>query len=328
MPLNDAHLGGFFFLGFMKYTKPPLTYDQQIALLQSRGLTIADPIHATRYLERISYYRLSAYALPFQATKDTFNDGTSFSDLLHLYAFDRELRLLIMDAIERLEVAVRAQMIYQLAHRYGSHWVDEKGIFKPPYTDKSGKVVDVYQETQTLIQDQLAAKSPEVFIKHYRSIYNDPVNPPSWMSVELLTIGQLSRMFSALKENEDRRGIAEFFGLHHHVLVSWLHALTYVRNICAHHSRLWNRAFAVKPDLLLRPNRPWITADMRDNNDRCYYFLCTLKYLLDAANPGNHLRAGLEKLMDDNPKIPIQFMGIPSKPDGGLIHWQTEPLWA
>lgn len=306
-----------------------MTYEQQIALLQSRGLIITDTAYARQYLERISYYRLSAYSLTFQAVKDTFNAGTRFEDILDLYVFDRELRLLIMDAIERIEVAVRSQMIYQLAHRYGSHWVDKPELFKPPYTDKkSGKEVDVFQETQKIIQEHLAAKKPEVFIQHYRSVYTEPISPPSWMSVELLTLGQLSRMFASLKEHDDRKQIAAYFGLHHNVFVSWLHALTYVRNICAHHSRLWNRDFAVKPDLLLRPNRPWITAEMRGNNDRCYYFLCTLKYLLDAANPGNHFKARLASVIADHPRVPIQFMGIPSKPEGGIIHWQTEPLWA
>ena len=106
----------------MQYNKPPLTYLQQITLMQSRGLTVPDVAKAKKYLCGISYYRLSAYALPFQQVKDTFNNGTTFQDVLNLYLFDKELRLIAFDAIERLEVTIRTQIIYSLSHKYGSHW--------------------------------------------------------------------------------------------------------------------------------------------------------------------------------------------------------------
>jgi len=89
-----------------KYTKPALKIQDQVALLRQRGLVIVDNDRALRHLSNISYYRLSAYMLPFKkldgnSITDIFEDGTTWDDVYNLYRFDRKLRLLIFDAIER-----------------------------------------------------------------------------------------------------------------------------------------------------------------------------------------------------------------------------------
>lgn len=311
------------------YNKPPLQYAQQIALYKSRGLTIDDEQTVIKYLQEISYYRLSAYAIPFQKVKDVYDAGTTFQHVLDLYLFDRELRLLVFDSIERIEIAIRSQMIYTLANKYKDpHWQDNALLFNPPNTHpKTGKITDIFADTQDIIVRHLNAKHPEVFIKHYKIAYNNPQNPPSWMCIELLTIGELSRLYTALKHNADRNAIAQFFGLHHTVFTSWLHTLVYVRNLCAHHSRLWNREFAIKPEVVLRPQNKWIQPVYNKNNHRTFYFLCILKYLLQGANPTNHLKEKLEALMIKYPSTPIQYMGIPTSNGLSLLNWKAEPLW-
>lgn len=312
----------------MKFEKPPLTYSQQIALLESRGLTVPDHAQAEHYLKHISYYRLSAYALPFQKTKDQFNAGTTFNDLLNLYLFDRELRIIVFDAVERIEVAIRAQIIYQLAHKYGSHWQDEPTIFVPAYTSRTGTPVDIFAETQKVILAHCMNKRPEVFIKHYTTKYTQPTAPPSWMCIELLTIGELSRLYAGLKDNADKKEVANYFGLHHTLFESWLHALTYVRNICAHHSRLWNREFGIQPNVPKKNKLPlpWLSAK-GISNSRCFYFMCVLKYFLQTINPDGHFKNRLITLFQEHPTVPIQFLGIPTTAAGELIDWQNEPVW-
>lgn len=297
--------------------------------MKSRGLLFDSEYDAELMFSQINYYRLSAYALPFQKVKDRFDGGTSLKDLVNLYSFDRELRLLAFDAIERIEIAIRTQMIYQLAHKYkDSHWQDNAALFKPPHTiERTGRTIDIYKDIQNCIDKHLTAKHPEVFVRHYINEYNEPRNPPSWMSLELLTIGELSRLYTALRHNADRQAIAQFFGLHHTVFTSWLHTLVYARNICAHHSRLWNREFAIKPEILKKPVHPWLSAVFDTNNHRCFYFLSMLKYLLISANPTNHFAEKLKELLNKYPKTPIRFMGIPNMEDGSLVNWQNEPIW-
>ncbi|HNS42928.1 MAG TPA: Abi family protein [Taishania sp.] len=311
------------------YKKAPLTVADQIALLEGRNLTIEDKTKAAAYLNAISYYRLSAYFLPYQQIKDEFNAGVTFKQIINTYSFDRALRLLVFDCIERIEVAIRTQLVYIMSTKYNdSHWQDNQSHFITPYYNKIGNVVDPYSDFQALISKAKTSKTPEVFIKHYVDNYNNPSNPPAWMCFELLTIGELSHIYRGLRNKADKKQIADFFGVHHTVFESWLHSITYVRNICAHHARLWNKDLAIEPEILLKPQGKWISKPF-ENNKRIFYFLCMLNYLLQRINTGNTLKNKLDSLFQKYPTIPIQFMGIPSK--GGnsteLMDWKNEALW-
>jgi abortive infection bacteriophage resistance protein len=309
------------------YNKTPLSYQDQLILLESRGLTITDKAKALAYLQEISYYRLSAYFLPYQQVKDVFNPGTTFKQIIDTYTFDRELRLLVFDCIERIEVAIRTQMIYNMSMQYqDSHWQDNRSLFINPYYNKVGHSVDPYTDFQAIISKAKTARTPEVFIKHYTDNYSTPANPPSWMCLELLTIGELSHLYIGLKNNSDKKRIADFFDVHHTVFTSWLHTLTYIRNICAHHSRLWNRDLAIEPEKLLKPVGNWISPPFQ-NNKRMFYFICVLKYMLLRANPRNSIKDKLNTLFLKHPNVPVQFMGIPSDGKGNMLSWDNEPIW-
>jgi abortive infection bacteriophage resistance protein len=309
------------------YTKQPLSFKKQVELLKSRGLSIPNEHNAIESLQQISYYRLSAYFLPYQSAKDQFDSGVTFKQILDTYSFDRELRLLAFDCIERIEVAIRTQIIYCMSfHHNDAHWHDKAQYFIQPYTNKIGTLVDPYQDLQNIIEKALNARKPEVFIKHYQDNYDTPTNPPSWMCLELLTIGELSNLYKGLRDKADQKRIADFFGLPQQVFASWMHTLAYVRNICAHHSRLWNRDLAIEPMKLKSPRFPWISNQFQ-NSKRTFYFICLLKYLLTKANPTNQLARELDQLFNKYPNVPIKYLGIPSDGNGTLQDWKREPIW-
>lgn len=309
------------------YTKAPYTFEKQIDLLKSRGLEIENEEKAIAYLQGINYYRLSAYFLPYQKAKDTFEKHTTFTQIIKTYSFDRELRLLVFDCIERIEVAIRTQFVYQMATQHNdSHWQDNQNHFTTPYYNTIGNQINPYADFQAIISKAKTARTPETFIKHYTNNYTKPSNPPSWMSFELLTIGELSHIYRGLKNNSDKKRIADFFEVHHTVFISWLHTLTYIRNICAHHSRLWNRDLAIEPEKLLKPVGNWIEKPF-ENNKRVFYFLCVLRYLLLRANPNNSLKNKIETLFNKYPTVPIKYLGIPSDGKGNLLEWKEQPIW-
>lgn len=309
------------------YNKQPKTFQEQLQQLIDRNLTVINEAKALSMLANISYYRLSAYFLPYQSQKDRFDDGTTFQQIIDTYSFDRELHLLVFDCIERIEVGIRTQFVHGMAiHYQDSHWQDKQQYFITPFKNKIGNLVDPYSDFQNIISRAKNARTPEVFIRHYTNEYKTPSNPPSWMCFELLTIGEMSHLYRGLSNKKDKERIARHFDIHHTVFISWLHSLTYVRNICAHHARLWNKDLAVEPSRLIKPVGDWMSASY-NNNRRVFYFLCVLKYLLDRVNPNNSFKEKLVALFKKYPNIPIKYLGIPSDGKDNLLDWQNEPLW-
>lgn len=116
-----------------------------------------------------------------------------------------------------------------------------------------------------------------------------------------------------------KRTIARYFGVANSVMVSWLHAITYIRNICAHHSRLWNKILGIRPIVPRRTTYPFVSIPNSSNN-KVYYVLCMITYLLDIINPSNTFREKLRDLFVEYPNIDVAAMGFP-------CDWQNEPLW-
>ena len=312
------------------YNKPPLTYTEQVELLISRGLLVSDKKRAERHLSNISYYRLSAYMRTYKQIAnggilDDFIPGTTWDMVYNLYVFDRKL-LWVFDAIERLEVAIRTQIIYQLSHKYGSHWQDDKNIFNSPETitlrDGRKVVKDVYVDIQRHIKEQLNNNKAEEFIQHYCRKYDSPENPPSWMSVEVMYFNHLSRICTELKNRSDKTEIAKYFFLPPDIFCSWLHTINYVRNICAHHARLWNRGLDITPKVLKFSRvRVWISKPDTVETSRIYYFLCMLNYLLQTINPTSTFKQRLKALLEEYSEIvSTDAMGFPHD-------WVNEKIW-
>lgn len=260
----------------MHYTKPALTISQQIALLKSRGLVILDTNKVENYLLNISYYRLSAYMLPFlsDTTNHIYRTGTSFEDIIQSYLFDRELRLLVFDAIEKIEISSRSQMIHNYSINYGAYWFENDNLYnnKQQYQDNLIKL------------DAEIDRSHETFIKHYKSNYTLPQRPPAWMSIEITSFGLLSQLYKNLKMTKEKKNIAKHFGLHPYVLESWLQSISYVRNIAAHHSRLWNRVMILQPQMPTHSTNIWLseisTKDINFVPTKIYAVLSCVIYLM------------------------------------------------
>ena len=301
------------------FTKPSLTIDQQIDQWVNRGLNVPDRPKAEHYLSVISYYRLSAYTLPFQNGNPDhqFQAGVSFQHVLDLYVFDRELRLLILDAVERIEVALRASMTNVLAQRHGPHAYMDAGIFDTRYNHDW-----LLEQIRRKCDDYNA----ETFIAHYRNTYTAPELPPVWMVMEILTFKEVSVLFSKLRNKQDKQEIAEFWGVPDAVLRSWFRAISDLRNICAHHSRTWNREFGSRPLIPRRTPANWpdLTKPLTDphieSTRRIYYQLIVIEFLLQVVNPESTWHWRLKALMDRYPNVSKAHMGMPE-------NWAEDPFW-
>jgi len=293
------------------YTKSPLSVQDQISLLKNRGLQIPNEMRATRYLQNISYYRLSGYMYPFLAdTKQhIYITGTTFENVLNLYRFDRELRLLIFSAIEKVEIALRSQIINQFSiTSHDPFWYTKFTYFADPV-----KHTDFLNGLSAYIQ-----RSNDIFIKHFYDTYCDPW-PPVWIIFEVLSMGQLSILYSITAKSPDRKAIADYFGVKETVFSTWLHTLVYIRNICAHHSRLWNKDLRIPVKLPKKTNKNWLSTSNLTNR-KVYIVLAIICYLLDKITPHHHFRQELKNLIIKYPDTDITAMGFPQG-------WDSDPFW-
>ncbi len=179
--------------------------------------------------------------------KHRFKPNATFETAFSMYKFDRELRLLVLRELEKIEVAIRAKMIYVLSYNLGPFWFLDSANFSnlKKHADTLSKIGLEYSH------------SDEEFVKAFKNKYSDPM-PPSWMMMEVLSFGTLSILYSNLLPNRDKREISGYFGLADKVLSSWLHSIVYLRNVCAHHARLWNREMQIQPMIPRHTHRPFL----------------------------------------------------------------------
>ena len=314
-PLEQRAQGGcfYYFLNQMNrvpYFKSFLSHRAQISLLKTRGLLLTDENKALHLLENIGYYRLSGYWYPLLADKENhvFKPDATFSAAFNLYKFDRELRKLIMPELEKIEVSVRTRMTHVLSTDHNPFWIDNAGLFSNP---------NVYRYTLNKIQEEFD-RSDEEFITAFKSKYSNPL-PPSFIVLEITSFGALSRLYDNLKPGKSRKAIAKMFGLSDRIFASWLHSLVYIRNVCAHHARIWNRWLRVQPLFPRNATKTWIV-NRQVLNNRMFFALSMIIYLLNTINPNHTFKQKLESLFLKYPNVDRAAMGFPSG-------WQNEPLW-
>lgn len=304
-------------MGMTKYTKRAFSLAEHIEQWQEGGLIVADHDKASHYLSVINYYRISAYTLPFQVgnPEHHFKPNTSFDDVLDLYRFDRELRLLVLDAIERIEVAIRSHINNYMSIQYGPHWYLDESHFVHSFPHKE-LLADVEKHCQ---------RKKEIFVKHYMEKYTEPRLPPGWVVIEILTFGQLSTIYDRLVNAHDQKEIAKKFNTHAELLRSWMQSISYIRNICAHHSRLWNRELGNAPKIPKKPDN-WITTPITitDPNikpsKRLYIMLTIIEFLLQQVNKESTWHIRLFELMEKYPNISHANMGMPE-------NWFEDDFW-
>ncbi len=277
---------------------------------------MGDESLAEHYLNNISYYRLAGYWWPMQADKvnHLFKTNSRFEDVVALYSFDSELRLLLFNAIERIEIGLRTRMINHLAHEVDPWWFENPLIFK----NKLAFAVNLKAIDRDL------KNSKEVFIRqHYQKYHADSRRPPAWKTLEVVSFGLLSKLYGNLGSHfESKDTIAkEINTVNHTFLRTWLQSLSQIRNICAHHGRLWNKNLPGRPKLLPRPPAPWLTlVPPVSQHHALYVHVCCMKYLLDAISPGHRFTLKLKTLFCKYPSVDLDALGFSKI-------WDKEPLW-
>ncbi len=287
-------------------------------------MVIADESHALSHLRYISYYRLKGYWWDMQQDpiNHIFKANSCFHTVIERYHFDKELRHILFDAIETIEIALRTQMIYHLSQAYGGLWYLHPELFTN---------ADYYQENIRDLKKEFL-RSREIFAQDYRRKYTHlnrqgevvfDEQPDAWIVLEVATFGTLSKMYKNLLDQMPAKAkIANGMGLNkHNELSSWLEAISYLRNIVAHHSRLWNRNMVKRPLQLARPNHPWLLGTLSiQQQKRPFYIISAMLYLCNVIAPQNKFKERLLALFTAYPNVDLRAMGFPE-------NWREFPLW-
>ena len=314
--------------------KPWKSLDDQLALLKQRGMLTDNQEAAKSYLERLGYYRLSGYWYPFrvldpvQASSsktprrlDRFIAGSHFADVVKLYVFDKKLRLLAMDALERIEMSVRVD----IAHRLGQ---------ADPYAHENPKCLHGHFSKQIKKNGPAKGKTEhqlwlekyhshlwrsrrEPFVEHYQNNYG---KLPIWVAVEVWDFGMMSKFYAGMKI-ADRVAIAQKYELPDgDIFASWLRSLNFIRNVSAHHSRLWNI------NVLERSSIPTDAAYWQSmNNARPFFYFCLMQVMLKVICPNSRWHERLAAVIAEFPQVPSQAVRI--EDFGVVAGWQSWSLW-
>lgn len=265
-----------------------------------------------KYLKTVGYYRLTGYMFHMQSRDGShrFLDGSSFDDVIGLYHFDKQLRSIIAGYLERIEICLRAKLTDTYSATHGFFWYS---------------LVELYddQDIFCMISEEIceAIKDPkEQFLKKFKLRYTSETIPPSNMALETLSLGKLARLYKGLKNKDGKQEIASEFDLPSKILTSWLIYLAHVRNICAHHARLWNRKVTVNMPIFPSRDKYKFKGDnLHDSNTTLYGIISMIDRLLAAFNPENSFTDKIERLIKEC-KVDCTLMGFP-------VDWQATANW-
>jgi abortive infection bacteriophage resistance protein len=314
--MTDVQKAGFLFLRRLRLAKVPFTKlaatpEQLLQKLETRGLIVstATQSQALAYLRFVGGYRLKGYWFHVvdPSTKQ-FPAGYTFEQISDRCELDRELRAATITAIDRLEVAIRSVMANFLSLKHSPHWFLDPSIFKPTRTWGIGKLIKK-------IEDEVGRSESKRFVGHYYDHHDDPYLPPSWAISECVTFGLWSRTFAILRDATDKKAISKKFGIDQaDVFESWIHTLTVVRNIAAHHGQFLKVKLGVSPS-------NYKAGGIKFSDPKSFYAAATvIQYLLSQTGLPHNWKADLNALFNKYPSVQTGDLGFPA-------NWQSSAGW-
>lgn len=283
--------------------KPALTYNQQIAkLVNDHHLKISDTKFAEKILMRVNYYRLSGYGIGLKKPNngEYYQDTITIEQLFNLYCFDSQFKNDLMRTIEQIEIELRTQIAYCLSIKYGPEVLMNEAnfIYK---TNKQGQ--SIYSIIINNLDKEIERQKNKPFVKHHIEKYDRQF--PIWVSVELMSFGSLSSLFSILKA-EDQKNISRYYNTDPRFLKNWILCLVEVRNICAHYTRLYNMPLKENPRLCKENLR------YRKEQNKIFPVLLIIKRMLKANEQWSSLLKDLKNtFVKYKGSFEFAFMGFP-----------------
>ena len=301
----------------MKYEKPHSSILEQISRLKERGLVIEDEQRAKHYLSIVGYYRLSSYCYRFELPpvkgirSHQFSHGTTFEDIVRVYVFDQKLRTLMLEALERFEVATRSVWAHSMSELYGPHPHMNAELFS--------NRDEYFRSFVNLMEETKRSQSNSEEIAHYLTNYDSPFLPPIWIITSVMSFGELFKWIKNTKSSTVKVKIAKTVGVPNiQVLEGIFRVFTTLRNICAHHGRLWDRRLSTKLPYLTKNLRVALTSTVDKNggteaDPRMFNCIVVLAHVMLYLNSSSTWPLRVASLVDEMLRSNEQkIMGFPA----------------
>lgn len=278
----------------LKVQQEAFTVHEQIENLKALNLIIEDESEAEKFLSKVSYFRfIKAYSLGLKNRNSNYYSGVTFNQLRELYVFNAKFRKLIFEQIEHIEIGLRCKVSNYFSLKYGVMGYNDAENFSNAIIHKN--ILDE-------INRDLEHNRRAPFIKNFKENYvNGDV--PFYALVEVLSFGTLSKFFKNMK-GEDKKVVAQIYGVGYTFLESWIESIAHVRNICAHYGRIYNAKLSKTPKLY---------KEDKYNTNRIFAVLCCMKRISNDKESWNVFVKELSKLFVEYPLAIKSTMGFPEK---------------
>lgn len=287
----------------MTELKPPMDFDEQVEILMRHGMVVNDKEQAAEILRHINYYRFSGYALEFRRDVNSSNyiEKTTFEEVYAIYKVDQQLRDLLRLYIEKVEIYYRTQIAYGFTSS-----ICQTAPYDQHYDEQNYSSVEKFNKVKDAVRDQKRYYKDSLVIKHHREKYGDKL--PLWVLVEMMSFSCLSKLYCCMR-NTEKNLIANMNGVNANTLKNHLHALSTLRNKCAHAGRLYN--VELKPPVKL--SQQFLKKNPEVSNSSLFaYLLVLIKRLPDRIDKKD-LKDQVVGLIElNNEKLDISLMGFPS----------------
>lgn len=307
----------------------PISFKDQITLLQKRGMLFLDKDRAEKYFAYIGYHRLSSYWNAFyknKETKEEFLENIYFENILDLYIFDRKLRVLFFEASERIEVCLKVLFSDIMSIQFNDcFWYKNKNIFR---SEKDTYYIDCKEYAETRDYNWIATEINNNLSKFKKSndalakfINFDKTPIPSWTLVDLITFGNLSNLINLVK-GEFSNDLYEKFDLPKKILDNWLECIVNVRNICAHYGLLYRRSFSTTPISLSKSKKRPYLIDFENCKMSFYAQFFIFSYFMLKISPTSSWTQRTLNLIKehlDNPLLDLNKLGFPNNWSDNVI---------
>ena len=306
--------------------KPWRDYPSLVRSLKEKGMDVPDEQWAAKKLSQIGFYRLSGFWHPCRKIlpplqdsplqsppkkASEFQSGTVFDNVIKLYIFDKKLRSLMIDAIERIEIYIRTN----ISHIIGRQ--DPMGHENPEFiTPKMledyfsyGNKRNKWKEWLDTKNKKLSRNREDCIVWHRESNRQIPI----WVAIEAWDFGTMSIYYELIKSTYKIRISRKFELENPNILSGWLKELNTLRNRCAHHTRIWNQKTS---NPIKSGGIPFLEEVLREelSKERLFGLICVIWHMLSKIAPNSTWLKKVIETMSSMPILPscgFSTMGFP-----------------